>query len=50
METYPNEQERIEAFSSAEGFRNAIGPATGEALSHLDHNDLIWGVRGFGNG
>jgi hypothetical protein len=46
----PDEQELIESFRSPEAFRNAIGPGTGDALSHADHNDLIWGVRGLGNG
>ena len=44
---HPDEQELTEAFSSAESFRNAIGPGTGDELSAEDHNDLIWGARGF---
>jgi hypothetical protein len=42
---FPNERELIKTFSSAENFRNAIGAATGDELSHKDHNDLIRGLR-----
>jgi hypothetical protein len=42
---HPNEGELFETFMSGEGFRKAIGPATGDELSHADHNDLIRGLE-----
>lgn len=42
---HPNEAELLESFTSAEGFRAAIGRGTGDELSHQDHNDLIRGIQ-----